>query len=130
MSTVGAGLVRAFARGRRGQPLDFAARGGGWPLDWRRTATEITIFAFIAAFFAVTGPLSMLSVSATTPLWVGFLYVLFGIWTRSIRFLVTGAVLGVLVVIGFFVLPRYFQLWMPMIGRGGLILGGIWMRSP
>ena len=97
--------------------------------DWRGFATGITIFAFIAAFFAVTGPLSTLAISATFPLWVAFLYALFGIWTRSTRLLVTGAVLGALVVIGFFALPRYFQLWMAAVGGGGLILGGIWMRG-
>ncbi|HVA41287.1 MAG TPA: hypothetical protein VNF49_11525 [Candidatus Binataceae bacterium] len=115
------GVVGSIVIARRMAP--------GRPRDWRRPATGFTIFAFINAFFAVAGPLSALTVSATIPLWVAFIYVLFGIWTRSTRLLVTGAVLGTLVVAGFFALPQYFQLWMAAVGGGGLILGGIWMRS-
>jgi hypothetical protein len=44
--------------------------------------------------------------------------------------LMTGIVLAVLTVIGYFWLPGLFLLWMAALGGGALILGGIWFRSP
>jgi hypothetical protein len=34
----------------------------------------------------------------------------------------------VLTIVGFFVLPAIFMLWMAVVGGGALVLGGLWLR--
>ena len=43
--------------------------------------------------------------------------------------MILAALIAVLTLIGFFYLPVYFGLWMAVVGGGGLILGGLWLRS-
>jgi len=45
------------------------------------------------------------------------------------RLLVTGIGVYVLTLAGYFLLPQIFQLWMAAVGGGGLIIGGLWLRT-
>ncbi len=63
------------------------------------------------------------------PILVGLYYALIGIWTRGVRMIVLSVALGVLTLFGFFHIQHDFELWMAGVGGGGLILGGLWLRS-
>ena len=99
------------------------------PSDWRFLATFVAIFLFIAALFAVMPPRTNAQAGAFFPILVALLYSLVGIWARGLRMIVTGVALAALTLVGFFYLPQYFLLWMAVVGGGGLILGGLWLRS-
>jgi hypothetical protein len=103
------------------------ARGG--VSDWRPVATFFVVFLFIAALFTVMPPHEGEQIGAFFPLFVALFYALAGIWGRAPRMVVTAAALAVLTLFGFFELRAYFALWMAIVGGGGLILGGLWMRS-
>lgn len=97
--------------------------------DWRYATTSLAVFAFIFALFAVMPPRTDAQISAFFPLLVSLFYAIVGIWARGTRVLVTGVVVAVLTLVGYFQLPHYFTLWMAVVGGGALILGGIWLRS-
>jgi hypothetical protein len=90
-------------------------------------------FALIGVFFAVLGsimsPLNYNQLSAFFPLVIGLCYSFIGIWTKGWRMLPLGLALIALTAVGYFLMPQQFLYWMAAVGGGGLILGGLWMRS-
>jgi 4-hydroxybenzoate polyprenyltransferase len=85
-------------------------------------------FAFIAAALAMMWPCSPRQVGAFIPLVVAAGYAVLGLWC-GLRFVLVGAVLAVLTLGGFFLLPTQFALWMAAVGGGALVLGGSWLRQ-
>ena len=116
-----AGMAASFTIGARSRS---GGEGGG-----KYLATLITVFLFIGALFAILPPHTPAQVGAFFPLLVSLLYALVGIWSAGRRLVILAALIAVLTLIGFFYLPVYFGLWMAAVGGGGLILGGLWLRS-
>ncbi|HEV2652033.1 MAG TPA: hypothetical protein VGU69_12290 [Rhizomicrobium sp.] len=91
--------------------------------------TLVAIVIFIAALFSVFPPRSGAQVGAFFPLLAALFYAIVGIWANGRRLIMLSALIVALTLIGFFYLPVYFALWMALVGGGGLILGGLWLRS-
>ncbi|SRR5665213_168794 len=97
--------------------------------DWRFGATFVAVVLFISAVFVVMPPRTDAQIGAFFPILVALYYALIGIWTRGARMLIAGAALAILTLIGFLYLQSQFAMWMTIVGGGGLILGGLWLRS-
>jgi hypothetical protein len=98
--------------------------------NWRQSAAIVlAILVAFYAFVAVMPPLAAANVGAFLPILIAFGYALLGIQQRAPRFLVTGVALTALTLVGFFWLREYFPLWMAIVGGGGLVLGGLWLRT-
>ena len=95
---------------------------------WRYFATIALAFLFVTALFAIYPPATSNQMGAFFPLLVALLYALMGIWGNAPRMGVTGLMLGVITLVGFFYFPASFMLWMGIAGGGALMLGGLWMR--
>lgn len=94
----------------------------------RRTGPVIlTTVAFVMATFAILPPHSSKQIAAFIPLVVAAVYILLGIW-HGRRLVITGVLIGMLTLLGFFMLHSHFNLWMAAVGGGALILTGIWLR--
>ena len=119
-----AGAAASFWFGMRAGPKSNASDYG-----WRYVVTFFVIFCFIGAVMFIVKPTSDAQVGAFIPLIIAFFYCLIGVWGRAWRMLITGVALAALTLIGFFALREYFALWMAVVGGGGLILGGLWLRS-
>jgi hypothetical protein len=117
------GTIASFWIGWKSKPQKAAG------YDWRFAATWLAIFLFIAAVFAVMPPRNVAELSAFFPLLVALFYGLIGIWIRGTRLIIAGAAVAALTIIGFFLLPQIFLLWLAVVGGGALILGGFWLRS-
>jgi hypothetical protein len=110
--------------------IGFTMKSGtATSMDWRYWATLITIFLFITAIFAIMPPTKGEQIGAFFPILVALFYALTGIWTRGVRMIVLGAAVAALTVVGYFFLLPYFAIWMALVGGGGLILGGFWLRT-
>ena len=120
---VAAGSLASFWFGSRAKPE------GAVKLDWRYAATFAAIAVFISAVFMILPPVTGAQTGAFFPILVGFFYTLIGIWSRGTRMLVAGVALVALTLFGFFYLQPYFALWMAIVGGGGLVLGGIWLKA-
>lgn len=96
---------------------------------WRYFASFAVIAIFIYALIAVMGPITYNQMSAVFPLVIGIYYAFIGLWTRGWRMLPLGLALIALTTIGYFMLPEHFLYWMAGVGGGGLIVGGLWLRS-
>lgn len=117
------GIAGSSYVGRRTRAKEACAEG------WNYGASAVVLFLFFWATFAVLPPKSGLEVGAFVPIFVGLCYSIYGIWARAVRMLVLGVAVGALTVGGYFYLPAYFLLWMAVVGGGGLILGGLWLRG-
>jgi hypothetical protein len=84
--------------------------------------------AVIGFALTIFYPFSGMQIGSLFPLVIGWSYVVLGIWAGA-RLTFTGLFIVVLTLVGFFYLPAYFMLWMAFIGGGGLIAGGLWLRS-
>jgi len=101
----------------------------GAEFGWRYFASFAIIGVFLAVFGSVLSPLDYNQISAFFPLVIGLFYCFIGIWTKGWRMLPLGLALIALTTLGYFTMPQQFLYWMAAVGGGGLILGGLWMRS-
>jgi hypothetical protein len=104
-------------------------RGAIKGFSWRYAASFVAIGVFIAALFSILRPREYNQIAAFYPLVIGLYYAFMGIWTKGWRMLPLGAALIILTVVGYYFLPDHYLYWMAAVGGGGLILGGLWMRS-
>jgi hypothetical protein len=109
-------------------PADPASRRAFTGLHWRFAAIILVGFAFIAAAFSVMWPVSPRQVGAFIPLLVAASYAVLALW-HGLRLAMVAAVLAVLALGGFFLLPPQFALWVTAAGGGALVLGGLWFRQ-
>jgi len=120
--TIGGGVSAYLSRCERAAAT--ARYEGGW-----RALGLIALFsAFMAATYAIMWPVHSLQFAAFPALLVGAIYCGVGLWL-GLRFVITGALVMALTLVGFFFLPDYFLLWMACVGGGGLILAAFWLRT-
>jgi hypothetical protein len=119
-----AGMVASFLFDRQ----EAAGRVKGF--NWRYLVSAATIFVFIFALFAIMRPRDYNQIGAFFPLVIGLYYTFLGIWTKGgWRMIPLGLALMALTLGGYWLLPEHFLLWMAAVGGGGLMLGGLWLRS-
>jgi len=70
-----------------------------------------------------------IEMAAYVPLLLACIYMGAGIWGGGRRYVAIGAVLAVLALAGYFLLPSHFLLLMAVGGGGALLLTGLWLRS-
>lgn len=117
------GIIGSFIIGRTMKSV------GAQAMDWRYVATVVAVFLFVTAFFNIMKPVNGMQVGAFFAVLVGLFYALVGIWTRGIRMIVLGLVVGGLTMVGYFYFLPFFAAWMAVVGGAALILGGFWLRS-
>ncbi len=103
--------------------------GRGREFGWRYFASFGAIAIFLTVLMSIMQPLGASQVSAIFPLVIGVFYCFIGIWTKGWRMLPLGLALIGLTALGYFMLPQNFLYWMAGVGGGGLIIGGLWLRT-
>jgi len=96
--------------------------------DWRPPMTLAVIAAFVFALFTVLPPQSGNQVGTFFPLLVSLAYVILAIWTGGVRIGLVGLLLGGASLYAYHFQPGHFDILMAVIGGGGLLLGGLWLR--
>ena len=81
----------------------IAAVAVSWPVDWKQLAMYIILFVMV-------GWLAMGLLLSFTSVWPGL-------------------IITALALIGYFLLPGIFYLWMAILGGGGMIALGLYIRS-
>ncbi|MBH5372090.1 hypothetical protein [Bradyrhizobium glycinis] len=88
-------------------------------------------FGLIAAFgifVCYFGQFTPRQQTAFWPIYIMLFYMMAGVWF-GYAFLVIGATIVALTLIGYFYIPGIsLLLWMAVVNGGGLTLGGLWMR--
>jgi hypothetical protein len=87
------------------------------------------VIAFFPATLMVLSPLESMQANAFVSLFWAFAYMASGAWL-GLRMFVTGLVTAVAVLVGYFLIPQHYYLWMAVVGGGSLMLAGLWLRRP
>lgn len=90
--------------------------------------TSLVYFGFIFCLAAITHPETSRQYNAMISVFFAFLYMAGGIWAGW-RLFAIGLVTAVAIMVGFYWVKDYFDLWMAIFGGGLLIAGGIWLRT-
>lgn len=96
-------------------------------LGRRLVAGLFLLFLFGALILGLLGPFDGRRIDALWPLIFALGYGLMGMWVGRF-FLVCGAVLAGLTVVGYLWSGPWFSLWMAFANGGALLLGGLWLR--
>jgi hypothetical protein len=96
-------------------------------LGWRLVLAQIALLGFGVLVIATLGPFSGRQLDAYWPLLFMLGYVLAGIWVGYF-FVLSGVVISLLTVAGFWWSGAWFPLWMAVVNGGGLLSGGLWLR--
>jgi hypothetical protein len=97
-------------------------------IAWRWLGSIAAILVFYIVILNIFQPFSGQQSAALIALIVALFYVLGGIWI-GVRLAITGIAMAALTVVGFYLFPAYFFLWMAVVGGGALMLAGLWLRT-
>ncbi len=89
----------------------------------------MAVFAFIAATYLVMRPNTTAQYEVYPALVVGLAYVLAGLIAGARRYVMIGALVFCLALAGYFLLGSLLPYWLAVVGGGGLIAGGLWLKG-
>ena len=112
---------------------------GTTALGWRRPTAahgrwdrpmlyaQFVVYAYGWILIALAWPLTPRQLDALMPTVFMLGFVLAGLWLGRF-FVILGVAVTALTMAGFFWAGDLFRLWMAVVGGGGLIAGGLWLR--
>jgi hypothetical protein len=95
---------------------------------WRTFGVVVIVALFIMGTYAIMWPVMPRQQAAFVPLLAASAYSAIGLWA-GLRWIAAGVAIAALTLGGFFYVQEHFALWMAVVGGGGLVLAGLWMRS-
>jgi hypothetical protein len=130
LSLLGLGMVSSTVLGilqaRSVKP--GAASSMGASFGRKMGMTSGVMFVFIFCLMLISRPESNREANAMISILFPFLYMCGGIWAGW-RLFAIGFVTAAAILIGFFYVKEWFDLWMGVFAGGSLIAGGLWLRS-
>ena len=119
LDTVGVAATILLSR----RPRTAGKAGAGW----RISVGVLAIMAFFVATYAVFRPTSVEPAIVYPGLVTGLVYTGVGVAYMP-RFLWIGVGVFVASLVGYFLFQPWLAFWMAVVGGGGLLLGGLWLR--
>jgi len=95
--------------------------------SWRIGVAFVILIAFGLLWTVGIAHFSPRQLSAFWPTYYMTVYAIAGLWLGP-AFLVIGATIMALTLIGYFYSGPWFDLWMAFVNGGGLLIAGAWMR--
>jgi CubicO group peptidase (beta-lactamase class C family) len=95
-------------------------------------ALTMAILVALSASFPLLSPLSSSQAwEAVTALLLASTYLMIGVWSEFGRRMcfTTGVLTWVATLAGYLLFPRYFSLWMALVGGLSLVVPGVWLRT-
>lgn len=90
--------------------------------------TSGVMMAFIVCILLIAQPKTADAGNAMVSIFFPFMYMAGGIWAGW-RLFVIGFITAAAILVGYFWVKDYFDIWMGVFGGGSLIAGGLWLRS-
>ncbi len=96
---------------------------------WRIMIFWIAIFAYVFLWMALVRHWEALTAAAFISTVAMFAYVVMGLWFDALYLTLTGFAVTALTLVGYYLLPGWFMLWMAIFGGGTLLGTGLYIRS-
>jgi len=104
-----------------------SSRAGRSPWDQPILFGQLVLYAYGWMFVTILWPLAPRQLNAFWPNVFMLGFALAGLWLGR-AFLLLGLSVTALTLVGYFWSGPWFGLWMAVVGGGGLIAGGLWLR--
>jgi hypothetical protein len=127
------GIVGSILLSRRalasaaGTKASLAGAKASKDMTWRMLGGMGATMAFVTAVFSVFQPTDPAVFMAFPGLLIGVIYAVIGVWVAP-RYIVIGAVMFVLTLVGFFVFKPWLAFWMASASIA-LFVSGLWLRK-
>lgn len=130
LAGIGCGLVSSALLGvmQTRKPPSGTVPSVGRSFGRRMGMTSAVVFAFIFCLIAIAQPQSQRETNAMVSILFPFAYMCVGIWSGWRVFFI-GFVAAVAILVGYFTVQEWFNLWMGVFAGGTLITGGVWLRA-
>jgi hypothetical protein len=122
--------LAVYAAGIAGSSIFSAIdyqRTGIRALDIRMLVAFVLFIAFGIFTVSWLGHFTPRQLGTFWPIYFMLVYTVVGLWFGR-AFVVIGAGVTVLTLVGYFFIGHWFEPWMAVVNGGGLVLGGLWMR--
>ena len=123
-----AGSIGSAILGRRAARSGAAKTGDATSPNTRSLLMALIIMLFMGSVYLVFKPTTMLPYLVFPALIMALTYALVGTFGLP-RFTWIGAGVWAAVMLGYLLAPALMPFWIAAAGGGGLILGGLWMRT-
>jgi hypothetical protein len=120
---MGLGLAGSLILARRG-----ATKAARKEHLMRTALIAVAVLLFVLGLLVVAPSGSLIQVEAVVCLAIGAVYVAAGA-SLGLRLAVVGVVQIAATVVGWIYARDHFFLWMAVVGGGGLVVGGLWLRK-
>jgi len=97
-------------------------------IGWRIAAFWILLYVYVITWLFMLAPHSGIQVNAFFSTAAMFACVVMGLWFRSAFMVVLGLVITGVTLVGFYILTSYYCLWMAIVGGGGLLGTGLYLK--
>ncbi|MGA7711044.1 MAG: hypothetical protein WCA81_04020 [Rhizomicrobium sp.] len=122
------GVVGSYLIGKATASRDAASAAKSRAIGLRMFGLVGIVWIFMAATYTMFQPTHGIQFAAFPSVLIGALYCGAGLWA-GLRFIVVGALVIALTLVGYYLLSAHFLLWMAFVGGGALILAGFWFRQ-
>jgi len=102
----------------------WISRKGDWRLFW----FWILLFTYVFIWLAILAPFNGLQLNAVFSTAVMFAYIVMGLWFSSYFMVWLGLAVTATTLIGFYLLPYYYCLWMAFTGGSAILCTGLYIR--
>ncbi len=96
--------------------------------DWRIFWFWILLFAYVFIWLAILAPFNGRQINAVISTAAMFAYIVMGLWFGSYFMVWLGLAVTATTLIGFYLLPHYYCLWMAFTGGGAILCTGLYIR--
>ncbi len=97
-------------------------------LGWRIMGFWFFLSVYTVVWVLLLKPVTGIQMGAFITTVVMFAYVVKGLWFESNYILALGLIVSAVTLIGYYLVPDYFSLWMALAGGGALLVCGLYMR--
>jgi len=123
LDVIGVVVTVLMSRGAKGA----GKAAGQADMGWKIVAGVLALLVFFAATFTLFSPASIEAATAYPGVVTGLVYAGVGI-AYAPRYLWIGAAVFVASMVGYFFFQPWLNYWMAVVGGGGLIVAGLWLR--
>jgi hypothetical protein len=97
-------------------------------IGWRIAALWILLYVYVIIWLYLLAPNSGRQCNAFFSTAAMFACVVMGLWFRSTFMVVLGLAMTGVTLVGFYLLTSYYCLWMAIVGGGGLLSTGFYLK--
>lgn len=97
-------------------------------IGWRIAALWILLYLYVMIWLFLLAPFNGMQCNAFISTSVMFACAMMGLWFGSIFMIVLGLAITGVTIAGYYLFTPYYYLWMAVMGGGGLLVAGLYIR--